>query len=219
MTLLQHNMNTNTNLLVTYLAIINIATFCLYGIDKSAAVKEKRRIPNRVLLGLAVLGGTIGAWMGMYTFRHKTKKWYYTIIVPVILILQITLAMLLLSGCGIDTASVAGSMNQITETQGEENLESEEASEESSETMGLPEETASGELETEDADAVEEDLLEGQDPQVRSYVLNTNPSRMRFHYPDCRSVSTIKPENRRDVEATREEIVAEGYSPCGNCKP
>lgn len=213
------NTNTNTNLLVTYLAIINIATFCLYGIDKSLAVKEKWRISNCVLLGLAAVGGSIGAWVGMYTFRHKTKKWYYTIVVPVILILQITLAMLLLSGCGIDTASVAGSMNQVTESQGEEELESEETSDESSETLELSEEAASKGIDGEDADAVEEDSLEGQDPQVRSYVLNTNPSRMRFHYPDCRSVSTIKPENRQDVEATREELEAEGYSPCGNCKP
>lgn len=202
----------NTNLLVTYLAIINIATFCLYGIDKSLAVKEKWRISNCVLLGLAVLGGTIGAWIGMYTFRHKTKKWYHTIIVPIILILQITLAALLLSSCGIDTAAIAGNMNQVTETQGEEPVEAKE----SFETQELSDEE---ELVGEDADATEEDSSEELGSEVRSYVLNTNPSRMRFHYPDCRSVSTIKPENRRDVEATREEIVAEGYSPCGNCKP
>lgn len=43
----------NTNFLIAYIAIINIVAFCLFGIDKSAAVKEKWRIPNRVLLGLA----------------------------------------------------------------------------------------------------------------------------------------------------------------------
>ena len=83
-----------------YLAIINIIAFCLYGMDKSAAVKGKSRIPNKVLLGLAVIGGSVGALAGMYTFRHKTKKWYYTITVPAILIIQIVAIVLLLSGCG-----------------------------------------------------------------------------------------------------------------------
>ena len=87
----------NTNILIAYLVIINIVTFCLYGIDKSAAVKEKWRIPNHVLLGLAAVGGSIGAWAGMYTFRHKTQKWYYTITVPVMLLLQITLIALLIN--------------------------------------------------------------------------------------------------------------------------
>ena len=81
---------------IVYLVIINIAAFCLYGIDKSAAIKQKQRIPNKVLLGMAVIGGSVGALAGMYTFRHKTKKWYYTVTVPVIMMIQITAAMLLL---------------------------------------------------------------------------------------------------------------------------
>lgn len=88
---------------IVYLVIINIAAFCLYGLDKSAAINQKQRIPNRVLLGIAVIGGSIGALAGMYTFRHKTKKWYYTITVPVILLLQIAAVMFLLSGCGGET--------------------------------------------------------------------------------------------------------------------
>jgi uncharacterized membrane protein YsdA (DUF1294 family) len=79
-----------------YLVIINIAAFCMYGLDKSAAIKQKERIPNKVLLFMAVIGGSVGALAGMYTFRHKTKKWYYTVTVPVILLLQITAAVLLL---------------------------------------------------------------------------------------------------------------------------
>ena len=82
-----------------YIAFINILTFCVYGLDKSAAVKQKQRVPNRVLLGLAAIGGSIGALAGMYTFRHKTQKKYYTITVPLLLILQIAAAVLLLSGC------------------------------------------------------------------------------------------------------------------------
>ena len=81
---------------IIYLVIINTAAFCLYGIDKSAAIKQRQRIPNKVLLGMAVIGGSIGALAGMYTFRHKTKKWYYTVTVPVILLIQIAAAVLLL---------------------------------------------------------------------------------------------------------------------------
>lgn len=82
-----------------YLALINILTFFVYGLDKSAAVKQKQRIPNRVLLGMAAIGGSAGALAGMYTFRHKTQKKYYTITVPLLLILQIAAAVMLLSGC------------------------------------------------------------------------------------------------------------------------
>jgi uncharacterized membrane protein YsdA (DUF1294 family) len=66
--------------------------------DKSAAIKQKQRIPNRVLLLSAVIGGSLGALAGMYTFRHKTKKWYYTVTVPVVLMIQIAAAVLLLRG-------------------------------------------------------------------------------------------------------------------------
>ena len=83
-----------------YIALINILTFFVYGLDKSAAVKQKQRIPNRVLLGLAAIGGSAGALAGMYTFRHKTQKKNYTITVPLLLILQIAAAIMLLSGCG-----------------------------------------------------------------------------------------------------------------------
>lgn len=84
---------------IIYLAVINIFAFCMFGADKSAAVKGKQRIPNRFLLGMAVIGGSIGALAGMYTFRHKTKKWYYTITVPVIILIQAAAAMFLFSGC------------------------------------------------------------------------------------------------------------------------
>lgn len=52
---------------------------------------------------------------------------------------------------------------------------------------------------------------------VMTYVLNTNTH--KFHYPDCSSVSDMKAKNRKNVEATREELIADGYTPCGNCNP
>ena len=85
---------------VAYIVIVNIIAFCLYGIDKSAAIKQTQRIPNRILLLIAAFGGSLGALAGMYTFRHKTKKWYYTITVPVLLMIQIVGAVMLLSSCG-----------------------------------------------------------------------------------------------------------------------
>lgn len=53
--------------------------------------------------------------------------------------------------------------------------------------------------------------------QTRSYVLNTNSK--KFHYPDCGSVKQMSDKNRQDVEANREELIAQGYDPCGNCNP
>ena len=85
---------------VAYIVIVNIMAFSLFGIDKSAAIQQKQRIPNRVLLLTAVFGGSLGSLVGMYTFRHKTKKWYYTITVPVLLVIQIAAAVFLLSSCG-----------------------------------------------------------------------------------------------------------------------
>ena len=50
-----------------------------------------------------------------------------------------------------------------------------------------------------------------------TYVLNRNTG--KFHYPDCKSVSDMKVKNRMDVDWSREKVIAEGYQPCGNCKP
>ena len=84
----------NLNLLqiaLIYLAIINVATFFTFGIDKWKAKKSLWRIRETALLILAVLGGSIGAWLGMKVWHHKTlhKKFRYG--VPLILIIQITL--------------------------------------------------------------------------------------------------------------------------------
>jgi uncharacterized membrane protein YsdA (DUF1294 family) len=72
-----------------YLAAVNAVTFFMYGIDKWKAKKARRRISEATLLGLAVIGGSIGAWIGIRVWHHKTlhKKFKYG--VPLILILQI----------------------------------------------------------------------------------------------------------------------------------
>ena len=69
-----------------YLIVINIITFILYGLDKLFAIKEKRRISERTLLVLPLIGGIIGIF-SMYIFHHKTKKWYFNLICIISLIL------------------------------------------------------------------------------------------------------------------------------------
>ena len=85
------SMNTLHSYLAYYLLAINAVTFIVYGIDKYKAKKAKWRISEATLLLLAVLGGSIGAWIGMKVWHHKTmhKKFKYGI--PVILLIQIAL--------------------------------------------------------------------------------------------------------------------------------
>ena len=78
------------NELTTYYILgINVITFVIYGIDKLKAKKGKWRIPESTLLLLAIIGGSIGAWLGIKVWHHKTmhKKFKYGI--PAIIILQI----------------------------------------------------------------------------------------------------------------------------------
>ena len=65
------------------------------GIDKRKAIKRAFRIPEATLFLIAILGGSIGSILGMYTFRHKTRHWYFVVGMPAILILQIGLLFLL----------------------------------------------------------------------------------------------------------------------------
>ena len=83
-------------LLIYYVIIINFLGLLLMGIDKRKAVKNHWRIPERTLFVVSLLGGSIGSFVGMYLFRHKTKHLRFTIGIPVILVLQI-LAVLFLS--------------------------------------------------------------------------------------------------------------------------
>lgn len=76
---------------IIYLIIINLIAFLAMYLDKRKARYGKWRIPERSLFILALIGGSIGAIIGMYTFRHKTKKYRFSIGFPVILVLQIVL--------------------------------------------------------------------------------------------------------------------------------
>ncbi len=78
-------------LLLIYLLAINLITFIMYGLDKRKAIKNQWRIPEKTLLGAALLGGSAGALAGMKAFRHKTKHWKFKICVPVFLVLHVVL--------------------------------------------------------------------------------------------------------------------------------
>lgn len=77
------------NFILIYLLIINAVGFLVMTADKLYAKKNMRRIPERTLLGVAVIGGSIGVWAGMYTVRHKTKHMKFVIGIPLILLCQL----------------------------------------------------------------------------------------------------------------------------------
>ena len=97
------------HVVLIYLAVINVVTFFMYGIDKWKAKKSKMRIRETALLGLAVLGGSIGAWLGMQVWHHKTQHkggnrdidnivggYQFRFGVPAIIIIQLSIIVYLL---------------------------------------------------------------------------------------------------------------------------
>lgn len=94
-------MNTLHSCLAYYLLFINAMAFIVYGIDKYKAKKAKWRISEATLLLLAVFGGSVGAWLGMKVWHHKTmhKKFKYGI--PAILLIQIVLMTYLHIDCSL----------------------------------------------------------------------------------------------------------------------
>ena len=77
------------HLILLYLIIINAAGFLLMLADKLKAKRGAWRIPEKTLMGVAALGGSIGSLAGMYCFRHKTKHIKFTVGIPLILVAQI----------------------------------------------------------------------------------------------------------------------------------
>lgn len=77
--------------IVIYLIAINLITFLVMLWDKHEAKLGDWRVSEKTLFILVLLGGGIGGIAGMYTFRHKTKKWYFKYGFPTILITEIAL--------------------------------------------------------------------------------------------------------------------------------
>ena len=84
--------------LILYLVIINVITFVMFGVDKYKAIRQEWRIRESTLLGLALIGGSIGGWLAMYIFHHKTKKVKFFVGIPVILAIQIVVFSYLFCG-------------------------------------------------------------------------------------------------------------------------
>lgn len=83
-------------ILIGYLVIVNMITFFIYGVDKRKAEKHLWRIPEANLIGLAILGGSVGAFFAMKTFRHKTKHAKFFVGVPVIFMIQVIVSLLII---------------------------------------------------------------------------------------------------------------------------
>ena len=75
-------------LLGLYLLLVNLAAFLVMGADKRRAKRGSWRISEKALFLPALLGGALGGVLGMRTFRHKTKHWYFRFGFPLLLVLQ-----------------------------------------------------------------------------------------------------------------------------------
>ena len=85
-------------ILYVYLVLINFAALVLMAEDKRRAKRRLWRIRERTLFALALLGGSVGAFLGMYLFHHKTRHWYFVVGMPLILAAQLAAGWWLLAG-------------------------------------------------------------------------------------------------------------------------
>lgn len=77
--------------LLIYLIIVNVISLLLMHRDKQLAIQHRRRIPEITLVGLAVMGGSLGILAGMYIFRHKTRHLRFKAGIPLIISLQLAI--------------------------------------------------------------------------------------------------------------------------------
>ena len=83
-------------LVMIYLLVLTLATFIVCGIDKFAAKKQMRRVPEKTFFLLSAIGGSVGMFAGMLTFRHKTQHWYFKFGIPAIIVAQAALLIVIL---------------------------------------------------------------------------------------------------------------------------
>ncbi len=91
-------MKISTLIILIWLAGVNLTAFLMMDMDKKRAKAKKRRIPEKTLFITAILGGSIGAMLGMWTFRHKTKHLTFLYGMPVILLLQLLIVWVAVRG-------------------------------------------------------------------------------------------------------------------------
>lgn len=84
--------------LVAWFVLLNAATLAVWAWDKHRAVRDERRVPEVVLLALAAIGGSVGAWIGIFWLRHKRRKSQFLLMMSAITVLQISGALVQLLG-------------------------------------------------------------------------------------------------------------------------
>ena len=84
-------------MLIYYLLAVNVLTFIVFGVDKWKAQRGRWRVPEATLMGLAALGGSVGAWLAMQLFRHKTQKKKFRYGVPALFVLQVAVVLVFLN--------------------------------------------------------------------------------------------------------------------------
>lgn len=84
------------DILIIYLICLNLISFFVIGYDKMKANLNHRRIPEKILWSLALIGGSLGTLLGMNYFRHKTQKNSFQTVLAIILLVQITIIYLLI---------------------------------------------------------------------------------------------------------------------------
>ena len=81
---------------ILYLCIVNALGFVLMLADKKKAIKRQWRIPERTLLVVALMGGSLGSLVGMYTCRHKTQTPKFMLGIPVMLVLHLVIVLFII---------------------------------------------------------------------------------------------------------------------------
>ncbi len=83
--------------LLLYYIVICLVAFIVFGVDKKKAKEKAWRTPEKTLLTLCAVGGAVGGFLGMQIFRHKTKHWYFVVLVPLFIILHAVLIFALMN--------------------------------------------------------------------------------------------------------------------------
>lgn len=73
---------------LAYLVVMDVIGFAVFGYDKRCAIKRRWRVSEKTLFLTALLGGSVGSYVGMFVFRHKTLHWKFRIGIPIIMLLQ-----------------------------------------------------------------------------------------------------------------------------------
>ena len=88
-------MGENQLLILVYIGALNLFAFAIMAYDKFSSIRDLRRIPEKTLFAIGLFGGAVGIYLGMNTFRHKTKTPSFTYVIPLLIILNIVLIYLL----------------------------------------------------------------------------------------------------------------------------